>query len=65
MVQSDPSGRDGSLLAEIRDLRCYLLLVEAEMVSRGVVKDRDYGMYKYKPGTPEDGGHHEKDNANG
>lgn len=27
-------GADGELLAEIRDLRCYLLLVEAEMTAR-------------------------------
>lgn len=33
----DASGRDGTVLAEIRDLRCYLLLVEAEMTARGVV----------------------------
>ena len=32
------SGDDGTPLAEIRDLRRYLLLIEAEMVSRGVVK---------------------------
>lgn len=32
-------GEDGELLAEIRDLRCYLILVEAEMVARlGVEK---------------------------
>lgn len=36
-IAADPSGDDGSPLAEIRDLRRYLLLVEAEMVSRGVV----------------------------
>lgn len=31
-------GEDGTVLAEVRDLRRYLLLVEAEMVSRGVIK---------------------------
>jgi hypothetical protein len=36
-IAADPSGRDGCALAEIRDLRRYLLLIEAEMVSRGVV----------------------------
>lgn len=36
-IKADPSGIDGCALAEIRDLRRYLLLVEAEMVSRGVV----------------------------
>lgn len=30
-------GQDGSVLAEIRDLRRYLLLVEAEMMARGVI----------------------------
>jgi len=34
-VQAD--GRDGTPLAALRDLRRYLLLVEAEMVARGVV----------------------------
>jgi len=38
-VEADPSGRDGCVLAEVRDLRRYLLLVEAEMVARGVVAD--------------------------
>lgn len=37
-IEAKPSGCDGSTLAEVRDLRRYLLLVEAEMVSRGVVK---------------------------
>lgn len=36
-IDADPSGQDGSALAEVRDLRRYLLLVEAEMVARGVV----------------------------
>ena len=31
-------GDDGTVLAEIRDLRRYLLLVEAEMVERGAVE---------------------------
>ena len=38
MIRRDPSGSDGSVLAEVRDLRRYLLLVEAEMISRGVVE---------------------------
>jgi len=37
MIERDPSGDDGCVLAEVRDLRRYLLLVEAEMVARGVV----------------------------
>lgn len=32
-----PGGEDGSVLAVLRDLRRYCLLVEAEMVERGVV----------------------------
>lgn len=36
-ITRDPSGADGSPLAEVRDLRRYLLLVEAEMVNRGVI----------------------------
>lgn len=31
-VKEDMSGKDGSVLAEIRDLRRYLLLVEAEAI---------------------------------
>lgn len=30
-------GEDGTMLAEVRDLRRYLLLVECEMIARGVV----------------------------
>ena len=37
-IQSEnPEGPDGTVLAEVRDLRRYLLLVEAEMVARGAV----------------------------
>jgi hypothetical protein len=41
-LQEDPThpraqGQDGSVLAEVRDLRRYLLNVEAEMMARGVV----------------------------
>ncbi len=36
-IEAKPDGSDGTVLAEIRDLRRYLLLVEAEMVARGVV----------------------------
>lgn len=35
--QTGGRGLDGSVLAEIRDLRRYLVLVEAEMYARGVV----------------------------
>jgi hypothetical protein len=37
-IEADPSGADGSPLAEIRDLRRYLTLAEAEMVARGAVR---------------------------
>lgn len=45
-IREAPGGEDGSVLAEVRDLRRYLLLVEAEMVSRGaidepIVEDRE------------------------
>ena len=36
LIELNMSGKDGTLLAEIRDLRRYLLLVEAEMVARSV-----------------------------
>jgi hypothetical protein len=36
-IEHAPGGEDGTVLAEIRDLRRYLLLVEAEMISRGSV----------------------------
>lgn len=36
-TEEEDQGSDGSVLAEVRDLRRYLLLVEAEMVERGVV----------------------------
>src|SRR5690348_5469595 len=40
IIQSQPAdGSDGTVLAEVRDLRRYLMLVEAEMIARGVVAD--------------------------
>ena len=65
LLTADPSGADGTPLAEVRDLRRYLLLVEAEMMARGVVKTapppqthadtvvREY--LKVKPDEPRDG----------
>src|SRR5215469_7396481 len=44
------SGQDGTALAEVRDLRCYLLLVEAEIFAR-----EDAVKNSIHPGTPEDG----------
>jgi hypothetical protein len=58
-ILGDASGADGSVLAEVRDLRRYLLLIEAEMISRWdvlAIIPEDTGS-----GTPEDGGHHEQD----
>jgi hypothetical protein len=37
-INEQPDGQDGSVLAEIRDLRRYLMMVEAEMVERGAVE---------------------------
>jgi len=36
-ITRKPNGDDGTMLAEIRDLRRYLILVEAEMMARGIV----------------------------
>jgi len=57
-IEMDHSGKDGSVLAEVRDLRQYLLLVEAEMLARWrhVKKPEDD---LFVAGTPDDGGHHE------
>lgn len=33
-IESDPTGQDGSALACIRDVRNYLILIEAEMEAR-------------------------------
>jgi len=45
-------GRDGSALAEVRDLRRYLLLVEAEMISRGAVPPTiDHPLADLVPGV--------------
>lgn len=38
-IAADPSGADGTVLAEVRDLRRYLMLVEAEMIARGAVEE--------------------------
>jgi hypothetical protein len=74
-ILGDSSGADGSVLAEVRDLRRYLLLIEAEMISRWDVLANVETMSESErvklatmrmsdilgPGTPEDGGHHEQD----
>src|SRR5215831_12658161 len=53
----DMLGADGTPLAEIRDLRRYLLLVEAELQARSF-KTPAMAALGSDPGTPEDGGHH-------
>src|SRR4249920_1338487 len=57
LFESKDPGADGQVLAEIRDLRCYLLLVEAEYLAH--FGARNDVLAKQVPGTPEDGGHHE------
>jgi hypothetical protein len=59
-LAADMSGADGSALAELRDLRQYLMLIEGEALARlddetllpGPLPEQN------RPGTPEDGGHH-------
>jgi hypothetical protein len=50
-ASGDLSYADGTILSEIRDLRTYLMLVEAELLAREDVNN-------IRPGTPEDGGYH-------
>lgn len=38
MVRDAPGGEDGTVLACLRDLRRYAMLIEAEMMARGVVE---------------------------
>lgn len=57
-IESNTTGEDGSVLAEVRDLRRYLLLVEAEMVARGALLALPAPLETNVPSTPEDGGHH-------
>jgi hypothetical protein len=61
-IENSDGDGDGTPLAEVRDLRRYLLLVEAEITARSV---REQMMHvertipKFdRPGTPEDGGQH-------
>jgi len=60
-LDEDPSGADGSALAELRDLRCYLTLIEAEIISRNQMvwaEVQAEPAEPLRPGTPEDGGQH-------
>lgn len=66
------SGPDGSVIACVRDVRRYLLLLEAEMREQLASKSAERSAVEYdiqrdlptsptetfSPGTPEDGGHH-------
>lgn len=36
-IKENSSGDDGTVLAEVRDLRTYLILLECEMMRQGVV----------------------------
>lgn len=59
IIHDEDPGVDGTILAEIQDLRCYLLLVEAEYKSfLGGNSNFEQSNEDYKPGTPADGGHH-------
>jgi hypothetical protein len=40
-IKESPFGKDGTPLAEVRDLRRYLTLVEAEMYAEGVINYAD------------------------
>jgi hypothetical protein len=44
-IAFDPDGGDGTVLEQIRDLRHYLLLIESEMVARGIVKVEHPDLY--------------------
>lgn len=58
-IERDDSGADGTALAEIRDLRRYLILVEAEMMARGFVHNK---IRRHVDGTPkEDSNRHATD----
>lgn len=59
MIKQDLSGNDGTVLAEVRDLRRYLLLIEAEIraTTNSIFPIEDEHL---APGTPADGGHHER-----
>jgi hypothetical protein len=61
-IEANPSGCDGTILAEVRDLRRYLLLVEAEMTARGTLELDLLGNSEelFKAGTPDDGGEHSR-----
>lgn len=51
-IADDPDGKDGSALAEVRDLRRYLLLVEAEMLAEGWAGSGQAGKEAPDPSQP-------------
>lgn len=51
VIGHEVSGADGTALAEVRDLRRYLMLVESEVMAR-------HPEEFPRPGTPADGGHY-------
>lgn len=51
-IEYGAKGEDGTVLAEVRDLRRYLLLCEAEMVERGVVEPPPVPVQKQKVYDP-------------
>jgi hypothetical protein len=61
-IFKDPGdGHDGTPLAEIRDLRRYLLLIESELIAQGQIYIDSIPSSQddlFRPGTPDDGGHH-------
>ena len=63
-IRTRPGGEDGTVLAEVRDLRRYLLLCEAEMVAAGVVEvDRPPGAEKPPGDGPDDENLHARQRA--
>lgn len=52
-IAEDPSGRDGTVLAVIRDARRYFTLVEAEMIARGLVRPEGWAQDAWAGMTPE------------
>ncbi len=45
-IETAPHGEDGTVLAEVRDLRRYLMLIEAEMMARGAVAKPEDTVFK-------------------
>lgn len=52
-IEEHPLGGDGTALDAIRDVRNYLLLIEAEMVARGVVAESSRNLAEELDNLPE------------